>query len=167
MKKIISLLVVLALAISVFCMTASAEETAGDYYLAICQADNNKFFVNGVNAEFDETNPEVKPIRDEDGNLLVPLRMVVGAVGGWIDWEEATDSVHILYNGVEISFVMNTNQVKVGDETVEISVAPYTVYDRTLVPLDFFTECMKGSADVDEDTNTIMMAFITKIYAAG
>jgi len=167
MKKIVSFLMVLTLVFSAFCMVASAEEAVGDYYLTISQVENNKLFVNGVGMEFDEMNPEVMPIQNEEGNVLVPLRMVVGAVGGWIDWEEATDSVHILYNGVEISFVMNTNQIKVGDETIEISVAPYTIHDRTVVPLDFFTECMKGSTELDEDTRTIMLAFITTVYAAG
>lgn len=164
MKKIISILMVMLLALG---MMATAQEPAGDYYLAITQVNNNKLFINGVGVEFDEMNPEVMPIQDAEGNMLVPLRMVVGTVGGWIDWEAATDSVHILYNGVEISFAMNSNQIKVGDETVEVSVAPYTVHDRTLVPLDFFTECMKGSAEIDKDTNTIMLAFLTKVYAAG
>ena len=150
-----------------FGMMATAEEPAGDYYLAITQVANNKLFVNGVGMEFDEMNPEVKPIQDADGNILVPLRKVVGAMGGWIDWEEATDSVHILYNGVEISFAMNSNQVNVGEETVELSVAPYTIHDRTVVPLDFFVNCMKGNAEVDAETNTIMLAFLTKVYAAG
>lgn len=167
MKKFFSVLMVLTMALSVFCATVSAEETAGDYYLTISQVDNNKLFVNGMGMEFDEMNPEVMPVQDEAGNVLVPLRMVVGTVGGWIDWEEATDSVDILYNGVGISFVMNTNQIKVGEEIIEISVAPYTIHDRTVVPLDFFTECMKGSTEFDEDTRTIMIAFITKVYAAG
>lgn len=167
MKKIISFLMTVLILFGTFSIAATAEEPAGDYYLAITQVGNNKLFVNGVSMEFDKMNPEVMPIKDEKGNVLVPLRMVVGTVGGWIDWEESTDSVHILYNGVEISFVMNTNKIKVGDKIIEISVAPYTIHDRTVVPLDFFTECMKGSADLDEGTGTIMLAFLTKVYAAG
>lgn len=167
MKKIISFLIVLAVVVSAFCMVAVAEETAGDFYLTLSQTNNNKLFVNGTGMYFDAENPEVKPIIDAEGNVLVPLRMLVGTVGGWIDWEEQTDSVHIIYNGVNISFAMNSKEIKVGEETVEVSVAPYTIHDRTVVPIDFFTECLKGSAQFDTDTNTIILAFTTKVYAAG
>lgn len=167
MKKIISFLMAIMMMVSVFCMVTSAEEQTGDYYLSLLQVGNNMIFVNGIGMQIDENNPEVVPVEDEEGNVLVPLRMVVGTAGGWIDWVEETDSVIINYNGVEISFVMNSKEVKVGEETVELSVAPYTIHDRTVVPLDFFTECMEGNTQVDKDTNTIMLAFLTKVYAAG
>lgn len=166
MKKVISLFIAIIVILSAFCMVASAEQT-GDYYLMMAQVNNNLLFVNGISMDFDSQNPEVKPIMNENGEYLVPLRMVVGTAGGWIDWEEETDKVVMLYNGVSISFVMGSTEVMVGDEIVEISVAPYTIHDRTVVPLDFFINCMKGSVETDETTNTVMLAFETKVYAAG
>ena len=163
MKKIISLIIATVVILSTFCMVASA----GDYYLMLAQVNNNKLFVNAGSMDFDPENPEVVPVVDEEGNVYVPLRMVVGAAGGWIDWEEETDKVVILYNGVNISFVMGSTEVTVGEEIVEISLAPYTIHDRTVVPLDFFSECMKGNAEFDKDTNTAMLAFETTVYAAG
>ena len=167
MKKIISILIAVMMMASAFSMATSAEEQTGDYYLSLLQVGNNMLFVNGIGTQIDENNHEIVPVQDEEGNILVPLRMVVGTVGGWIDWVEETDSVIINYNGVDISFVMNSSEVKVGDETVKLSVAPYTIQDRTVVPLDFFTECMKGNTQFDKETNTIMLAFLTKVYAAG
>ncbi len=165
MKKIISLIMVFLIALSA--MTVFAEEAAGDSYVVLAQAQNNKLFVNGIMMDFDEMNEKVVPFVDENGNCMVPLRAVVGTVGGWIDWVEETDTVVMLYNGVEISFAMNSNQIKVGEETVEVSVAPYTVYDRTVVTLDFFEKCLGSQTAFDEETKTVILGFITKVYAAG
>ncbi len=163
MKKIFLFLLAITVVLSSFCMVASA----GDFYLMLAQVDNNKLFVNAGSVDFDAENPAVVPVKDENGNVYVPLRMVVGAAGGWIDWEAETDKVVILYNGKSISFVMGSTEVLVGEEKVEISLAPYTIHDRTVVPLDFFSKCMKGSAEFDKDTNTAMLAFETTVYAAG
>ncbi len=165
MKKIISLILVLLVAFSA--MTVCAEEITGDSYVVLAQAQNNKLFVNGIMMDFDAMNEKVVPFVDENGNCMVPLRAVVGTVGGWIDWIEETNTVVMLYNGVEISFVLDTNEIKVGDETVEVSVAPYTVYDRTVVTLDFFEKCLGAQTTFDEETKTVILGFITKVYAAG
>lgn len=163
MKKFISLIIATVVILGTLCMVASA----GDYYIMLAQVDNNRLFVNASTMNFDPVNEAVCPIMEENGDVKIPLRMVVGAVGGWIDWTEETDTVEILYNGVNISFVMGSKEIKVGDEIIEISSETYTIHDRTMVPLDFFSKCMKGNAEFDKDTNTAMIAFETTVYAAG
>ncbi|MBR6523753.1 MAG: copper amine oxidase N-terminal domain-containing protein [Clostridia bacterium] len=162
MKKIISLIIATIVIFSVFCMVASA----GDYYMMLAQVDNNRLFVNATSMDFDAENPNVAPSMDEEGTVLIPLRMVVGAAGGWIDWVAEEDKVVMLYNGVESSFVMGSNQINVGDEIIEVSTEIYTTHDRTMVPLDFFIKCMKAGAEFDKDTKTAMLAFETTVYAA-
>ena len=166
MKKTISLIIAIMLIIASIGVCA-AEEQNGDYYFILAQVDNNQIFVNGIAEDFDALIPEVTPVKNENGEVLVPLRRVVGMIGGWIDWEAETDTVLINYNGKTISFKMGSKQIQVDDEIVEISVAPYTIYDRTVVPLDFFERCLKGSAELDEDTDTAMFGFYTTVYAAG
>ena len=163
MKKIISLIITTVVILSAFCMVASA----GDYYMMLAQVDNNRLFVNAASMDFDAENPSVAPAIDEEGTVFIPLRMVVGAAGGWIDWVAEEDMVVMLYNGVEISFVIGATEISVGEEKIELAKAPYVENDRTMVPLGFFDECMKGSAEFDNDTNTAMIAFETTVYAAG
>lgn len=160
MKKILAFVIVLVCLAS----TAFAAEQ-GDFYFMLAQLDNNKLFVNGLSTDFDENNPEVKPVANEKGEALVPLRTVVTVAGGKIDWVEAENKVVIKYNGDDISFVLDSDEITVGEETMKLSAAPYTIHDRTVVPLDFFSACMKGSAAFDEDTKTAMLGFETKEYA--
>ncbi|MFA7637334.1 MAG: copper amine oxidase N-terminal domain-containing protein [Monoglobales bacterium] len=161
MKKIMSIIITVVVILSTLCTVASA----GDYYFMLAQINNNKLFVNSSNVEFDEENADVMPIADENGNILIPIRAVVSAVGGAIDWVEETNSVVINYNDKSISFFIGASEATVDGETIELSVAPYTIFDRTVVSLDFFSKCMNGSADFDKDTNTAMLGFETTTYA--
>ena len=164
MKKIISLIIATVVILGAFGMIASA---AVDKYFMLAQVDNKTLFVNGGSVDFDPVNPAVVPAMDEEGTVFVPVRMVVGAAGGWVGWVAEENKVELLYNGVSISFVVGSTEITVGEEKVELAKAPYIENDRTLVPLGFFEECMKGSASFDMDTNTAMIAFETTVYAAG
>ena len=163
MKKILSFVIALA-AIVCASSTAFASEQ-GDFYFMLAQIDNNMLFVNGLSTEFDADNPELKPVASEKGEALIPLRAVVTVAGGKVDWVEAENKVVIKYNGEDISFVLDSDEISVGEEKVKLSAAPYTIHDRTVVPLDFFSACMKGSSAFDKDTKTAMLGFETKEYA--
>ena len=162
MKKILTLAI--ALMVILCAATTAFANESGDFYFMLAQLDNNKLFVNGLSVDFDENNAEVKPVASEKGDALIPLRAVVTVAGGKIDWNEAENKVVINYNGEDISFVLDTDEITVGEETVKLSAAPYTIHDRTMVPLDFFSACMKGSSAFDKDTKTAMLGFETKVY---
>lgn len=168
MKKILSLVVLVIVVLSGFTgVFAAEEETSGDLYFMISQVDNNLLFVNGMPTEFDPINPEVMPAKNENGDIFVPVYMTVGCAGGYTTWEQETNSVLINYNGETITFVIGSDEVKVGEETVKLSAPTYAENNRTLVPLDFFVSCLNGTQEVDTDTNTIIIALETKVYAAG
>lgn len=168
MKKVLSLMILVMVLLSGFSgVLAAEEETTGDYYFMITQVENNLLFVNGMPTEFDPINPAVMPVKNEKGEIFVPMYMLVGCAGGFSIWEAETNSVLINYNGETITFAIGSDEVKVGEETVKLSAPTYAENNRTLVPLDFFENCLKGTAEVDEETNTIMIALETKVYAAG
>lgn len=163
MKKVLSLIIAIMALSCVFTSALAAD--GGDFYFMLAQINNNKLFVNAGSVDFDEENPEVVPVLSEEGNALIPLRTVVTVAGGKVDWDEATRSVIIKYNDKDISFALESSEIAVGEEKIELSKAPYSVHGRTLVPLDFFSNCMKGSAEFDKDTNTAMLGFETTSYA--
>lgn len=167
MKKFLSLMILVMVILSGFSGALAAEETKGDYYFMISQVDNNLLFVNGMPTEFDPINPAVKPVKNEKGKIFVPVYMMVGCAGGYSHWEQETNSVFMNYNGETITFAIGSDEVKVGEETVKLSAPTYVENYRTLVPLDFFVKCLNGTQEVDEETNTIMIALETKVYAAG
>lgn len=167
MKKILSLMIMVMVVLSGFSSVFAAEETKGDYYFMISQVDNNLLFVNGFPTEFDPINPAVMPVKNEKGEIFVPVYMTVYCAGGYAHWEQETNSVFMIYNGETITFAIGSDEVKVGEETVKLSAPTYAENNRTLVPLDFFVNCLKGTQEVDGETNTIIIALETKVYAAG
>ena len=166
MKKVLSLIIAILVILGCFSVAMAAEET-GDYYYMVSQTDNNILFINGTPIEFDPINSEVTPVKNEKGEIFVPVYMTVYCAGGYAHWEQETNSVFMIYNGETISFAIGSDEVKVGEETVKLSAATYAENYRTLVPIDFFETCLKATAEVDEETGTILIAFNTKVYAAG
>ena len=166
MKKVTTLMLLVMVLLSGFSGVIAAEEP-GDYYFMISQVDNNLLFVNGMPTEFDPINPAVKPVKNEKGEIFVPVYMTVGCAGGYSHWEQETNSVFMIYNGETITFAIGSDEVKVGEETVKLSAPTYAENNRTLVPLDFFVNCLNGATEIDKETNTIIIALETKVYAAG
>lgn len=167
MKKLLSMIIALMVLLSGFCFAAEEPAESGDIYIMLTQPKNTLLFVNGIPVNFDEQNENVVPEEDENGNFFVPVRAVVGSAGGWTGWDAETGEVTVIYNGITMSFVPGENIVKVGEEAIELSANTYAKNDRTLVPLDFFVNCMKGNTQIDEEMKTIILAFETKVYAAG
>lgn len=141
MKKI-TLLLIITLICSVVCIPATANE-------------NITVIIDGKTIDFD-----VAPVMRED-RVLIPLRAVGEALGAYVQWEEGTQSILIGRRGVMQQLVLgNPNATIVSDyqekETV-LDVAPFTVNDRTMVPLRYVAENFQAKVDWDNDTNTVII----------
>ena len=141
MKKI-ALLLIVTLICSLFAFPAGAE-------------DDITVLVDGKPVAFD-----VAPIMKND-RVFIPLRAVGEALGAYVEWDEETQSIAIGRRGVlQLLTLENTTTTILNDfeeKEVTLDVAPFTINDRTLVPVRYIAEGFHAQVDWDNDTNTVII----------
>lgn len=110
---------------------------------------NPKFSLNGKKIAIDAqgTVPLIK-----NGRTLVPIRAIVEAMGGSVEWDNATKSVKILCNGHTVKVTIDNYMANCDGQFKVLDVPPEIIGGRTMVPVRFVTENLK--ADVKWDGNT-------------
>ena len=141
MKKI-ALFLIITLVCSLFVFPAGAE-------------DDITVLVDGKPVAFD-----VAPVMKAD-RVFIPLRAVGEALGAFVEWDEETQSIAIGRRGVlQYLTLENPTATIISDyekEEVTLDVAPFTVNDRTLVPVRYIAEGFNAQVDWDNDTNTVII----------
>ncbi len=141
MKKI-ALLLIVTLICSLFAFPAGAE-------------DDITVLVDGKPVAFD-----VAPVMKED-RVFIPLRAVGEALGAFVKWDEETQSVTIGRRGVLQHLTLeNPTATILSDyekKEVTLDVAPFTINDRTLVPVRYIAEGFHSQVDWDNNTNTVII----------
>ena len=97
-------------------------------------------YVNNVKTKVDPGNPEVRPF-EENGVTSVPVRFIAEAFGANVSYDEATEGVHISFNGAgpEINFRIGEDIAYVDGEEVQVTRV-VSKEDRVFVPLRFIAE---------------------------
>ena len=78
---------------------------------------------------------------EEQGRILVPLRIIFEALGATVGWDEATQTVTAQKDGVEIKLVIGGQSYK-NNQAVSLDVPAKVVDGRTLVPIRFVSEAV-------------------------
>lgn len=103
---------------------------------------------------------DVAPIMKND-RVLIPLRAVGEALGAYVEWNEESQSIYIGRRGVLQQLTLNqptaTAISDFNQKEAVLDVAPFTVNDRTLVPLRYIAEGFNAQVDWDNDTNTVII----------
>lgn len=94
--------------------------------------------LNGVTLVFDQ-----KPILEND-RVLVPLRGILEALGAKLDYEASTGKVTGVWDGHEAILHIGSKIAKVDGKRVTLDVAAKIEGGRTLVPVRFISESLKG-----------------------
>ncbi len=118
--------------------------------------------VNGFSQEIDPgrgTNPVIK-----SGRTLVPIRAIIEALGGTVEWEEKTKAINIRFESSFIKLQIGNTLAYVNGEYKQIdpqnpSVKPEIINGRTMVPLRFVTENLGCTVDWDDNTKTITITY--------
>lgn len=71
---------------------------------------------------------------------LVPIRAIVEAMGGTVEWHQDTQTAVLTMNGIEIRLVINSTIAYLNGEEKSLDIAPILINDRTLFPLRFIAE---------------------------
>lgn len=140
MKKIISLISGITLALGMGAVSASAQTPAINY--------------NG--------EPQVvENIRNVDGRVQLPFRAVFEMMGATVDYEDATRKVTATRDDITVEFFADGSELTVTDET-GTSVIPAEIgfdyeRDRVMVPVRFVSNALGSRVGWDDATKTVFI----------
>jgi len=100
------------------------------------------------------------------GRTLLPIRIVVEAIGGTIEWNAATRTVTIAAGPVTMGLTIGNrmatvNGIKTAIDPQNATVVPLIVGGRTMLPVRFVGEQLGGSVDWNQATRTATLTFTT------
>lgn len=124
---------------------------------------NDKFMlVNGEKKEIDPGRGTYPIILN--GRTLLPIRAVVEALGGSVEWIEKEEKVTIDFNNTKIELWIGKNSAKVDGVYKSIdpnnpNVVPIIINGRTMLPLRFIAENLGCVVDWDSKEMIITITF--------
>ena len=74
------------------------------------------------------------------GRILVPIRAIIEAFDGEINWDEDSEQISIAANGHQVSMWLNKQEISVDGQNKTMDIAPQSIAGRTMVPLRFAAE---------------------------
>ena len=128
------------------------------------QPDNPMMTVNGVKKEIDPGRGTKPVIIPKWGRTVVPIRAIVEALGGTIEWGGTERKVTINFNGTVIELWIDKPQARVNGEMKWIDpnnhdVKPIIINSRTMLPLRFVAENLGCTVKWDASTRTITIIY--------
>ena len=109
--------------------------------------------------QVDESNAQVTPYAVQvngGGYTLLPIRRVLEAFGGSVEWVPATNGVLCTLNGHQVELAPGSAQATVDGVSVTMDVPAEARNDRTFVPVRFVSENLGLSVSY-EPTNQIVV----------
>ena len=116
------------------------------------QINNPQMTVDGTAKNVDEegTTPVIRNDR-----TLVPIRAIIEAAGGNVEWDGDTKTATITYNTDEIRLVIDSTTAYLNNAAQTLDVAPAIINDRTMLPIRFIAESFKFTVGWEQETQTI------------
>ena len=112
-----------------------------------------------------KVNGEEKTIDDqgtvpivENGRTLLPVRAIIEAVGGSVEWNAEEKASTITYNDDTIKLVIDSEIAYKNGEETELDTAPIIVNGRTMLPIRFIAESFGFDVDWNDETKTVTIA---------
>ncbi|MDD3654625.1 MAG: copper amine oxidase N-terminal domain-containing protein [Desulfotomaculaceae bacterium] len=113
--------------------------------------------VDGVNQEIDPgrgTQPLII-----SGRTMVPIRAIVEAMGGTINWEAGTQKITLNARGNQVEMWLNKNDIKINGAATKMDVAPIIQNSRTFVPIRFAAENLNCKVDWINSTQEVVIVY--------
>lgn len=116
------------------------------------QIDNPEMTVGDDTLAIDDSG--TAPVIVDD-RTLVPVRAIIEAVGGTVEWDADTRTVALTYGSDEIRLIIDSTTAYLNDEAQTLDVAPVIINDRTMLPIRFIAESLGFIVDWDGDEQII------------
>lgn len=159
MKRIIAffmmLVFIMSTATGCFATESVTEEnTAADFILTM-QIDNPIMTVNDKDMEIDPGRGTVPLIQNE--RTLVPVRAIVEAMGGSVNWDDETQTALLELNSDIITLTLGSQTAYFNETAHTLDVTPVSINDRTMLPIRFIAESFQFDVEWDGETKTIII----------
>lgn len=92
-----------------------------------------------------------------DGNVMVPLRVVIESLGYDVNWDQKTGSVTILQGEKQLQLTVGNRSANVDGESVALSAPPILQNNSTMVPLRFVGEQTGLKVSWNNDTKSVYL----------
>jgi hypothetical protein len=138
--------------------------SVSDSFIIILNPDNPYMTVNGLKQEIDPGRGTTPVIIKEWGRTVVPIRAIVEALGGTIDWDGNARKVTINFKDATIELWIDNPKAKVDGKETWIdsdnhNVKPVIQNSRTMLPLRFVAESLGCSVNWESSTQTITIKY--------
>ncbi len=113
--------------------------------------DETKYNINEESFEMD-TKPFIK-----DDRTLVPVRFIVEALKGNVDYDDENRIVNIVYDGKIIIIPIDDNKIVVNDEVITMDTTAIIKDSRTFIPIRFVAESIGMTVDYEDSTKEVTL----------
>lgn len=119
------------------------------------QINNKNMKINGVSKELDPGRDSVPQI--VNGRTMVPIRAIVEALGGKVEYESVEKKITIKLNDKTLDMWIGSTSMTVNNTYKTIDVAPFIIGDRTMVPVRFVAENFGYEVEWNQITETAII----------
>lgn len=145
-----------------FCPAGIVRPAAAETTVITLTIGNPNITVNGTAHAIDASGTIPVIVA---GRTLLPIRAVVEAIGGTIEWNATTKTVTIAAGAVTMGLTIGNHMATVGGVTLPIdpqnaTVVPFIVGGRTMLPLRFVGEQLGGTIEWNAATRTATLTFV-------
>jgi hypothetical protein len=158
-RALLTVIMTLGLAL---CPAGRIRPAAAETTVITLTIGNPNIIVNGTPRPIDSsgTTPVIVA-----GRTLLPIRAVVEAIGGTIEWDAATRTVTIASGSVTMGLMIGNRMATVNGARLPIdstnaTVVPLIVGGRTMLPVRFVGEQLGGTVEWDPATRTATLTFV-------
>lgn len=160
LKKALVFVLFIALVCGVFAGVAVLNERSGgalaseeDTDLITLQIGNPEMTVNGETMEVDPGRGTAPVLSGE--RTLVPVRALIEALGGSVQWNEEEEEATLTLEGDEIRLVIGSMTAYLNGEAKTLDAAPELINERTMLPIRFIAESFNFEVEWEEENQLI------------
>ncbi len=119
--------------------------------------------INGKSEQMDEegTVPVI-----QNGRTLLPVRAVVEAMGGSVEWNESARTATMSHGDTVIRMTIGETTAYVNDLPAALDVAPIIINGRTMLPIRFIAENFGFQVEWDNANRQVTISSAEKAIAA-
>ena len=121
---------------------------------SVTLASTVNVIVNGDVVDF----PDVQPYINQDNRTMVPVRFVSQQLGAEVSWDEAQQTVNILYHQSTISIPIGEKLAYVAGQKIELDTNAVIKNNRTMVPLRFVSEALGAQVLYNSDVSAVRIS---------
>ena len=147
-KVLISSILAIALVFSSIAFASDASDVVIKLTIG-----NPEMTVNGVAAEIDPGRNTAPVILES--RTLVPIRSIIEAMGGTVEWDAEQSKVTLKLKEDEINLIINSVSAFFNGVESTLDVAPVIINERTMLPIRYIAESFKFDVEWDGETSTV------------